>query len=69
MSRKGKKGSSLKLKKNEGPSEGKSEVIRDGWKIPNARGNSVHKSLERLRIVDNFSIAGAGCLRWEGSEG
>ena len=48
-----------KKKKQAGPSEGESEVMREGWKIPKARGNSVHKSLERLRIVDNFSIAGA----------
>lgn len=77
-----KKGSSLKLKRAGGPQWRWEWVMREGWEIPKAthththtRGNSVHKSLEtekkkkcleRLQIVDNFSIAGAGCLRWEG---
>lgn len=36
---------------------------------PRETAKKKKKCLERLQIVDNFSIAGAGCLRWEGGEG
>ena len=41
---------------NEYKNKNESEVMRGGWKVPKAQADSVHKSLERLQIVDNFSI-------------